>query len=181
MSILIETKRLLLRDYVQEDLPVVHKLVEPSEIWQYQHWGPNSLEDTQKHIDMCISQQSENPRKSFELSITDKATKEIDGAIGIRIRSNVNKAADLGYWIRLDKWGQGLATEATKAIIEFGFETLKMNRIWATASPENIGSLKVLEKSGMKREGLMKKDVLVRGQFRDSVLMAVLRKESNSK
>ena len=173
----IESERLIIRDYNFEDLPVIHELVKPLEIYQYQQWGPNSEEDTENYIKMCISQQSEKPRMSFELCIVSKEDNKIVGAIGIRVRSGASKKSDLGYWIRHDLWGRGFATEATKAIIKFGFEELGMNRIWATASPENIASLKVLEKAGMQLEGSMRDDMFVRGEFRDSTLMAILKKD----
>ncbi len=174
---IIESERLIIRDYVSEDLSVIHDLVQPKEIYQYQHWGPNSLKDTQNYINMCVSQQSEDPRNSFEFCITNKSDQLIIGAIGIRIRNSSSKKADLGYWVRHDLWGKGFATEATVAVIKFGFESLNMNRIWATASPQNTASLRVLEKAGMKNEGCMKDDMLVRGEYRDSVIMAILRRE----
>ena len=171
---MIETDRLIIRDFTFDDLETVHSLVQDPDIYKYQHWGPNSYEDTKNYIKMCIDQQSETPRKSFELCITDKATGDFIGAIGIRIKSTSSKNADLGYWVRKDKWGNGIGTEATRGIIKFGFNDLKMNRIWATVSPENISSIRVLEKSGMKKEGLMRQDMFVRGEYRDSVLMAII-------
>lgn len=174
----LETDRLLIRDYVKEDLEMVHQLVQSPEIYEHQSWGPNSFEDSKNHVGQCLQQQMESPRQSFEFCITDRSTKEIIGAIGLRIRSSFNRSGDLGYWIRRDLWGHGLATEATQRIIQFGFDDLNMNRLWATASTKNLASLRVLQKAGMQREGLMRQDILVRGQFRDSVLMSILKSDS---
>ena len=91
--------------------------------------------------------------------------------------SKQNKEGDLGYWVRKDHWGEGIASEAVTAILDFGFNTHKLNRIYATACPENIGSLRVLEKCGMSKEGVMREHMNIRGNFRDSVLMAILASE----
>ncbi len=171
----LKTNRLIIRDYIALDLDIIHKLVKDRDIYKFQHWGPNTYEDSKNYIEMCLSGQKENPRKSFELCITDKETHEVLGAIGIRIQSIQNKKADLGYWLKRDLWGKGLITEATKEIIRFGFDDLGMQRIYATADPRNLASLKVLQKSGMVKEGILKSDMIVRGETRDSVLMAILK------
>ena len=82
----------------------------------------------------------------------------------------------MGYWIKRDLWGQGFATEAALGMLHFGFQKLKMNKIYATASPENPASIRVLERIGMKKEGHLKEDMCIRGEYRDSVSMAILKK-----
>lgn len=175
MSVIFQTYRLTIRDFSESDLQIVHDLVQEPEVYKYQHWGPNTKEDTTNFIKMCVGQQSEVPRRSFEMAITMTETKELLGAIGIRVRS-YNKS-DIGYWVRKDMWGEGIATEATHGLLKFGFNNLGLNKISATASPENLGSVRVLEKVGMKKEGYLKDDMLVRGEYRDSLLMAILEKE----
>lgn len=138
-------------------------------------WGPNTKEDTLNFIEMCVSQQSETPRKSYELAITLSETSEIIGAIGIRVQKFGK--SDIGYWVRKDMWGKGIATEATLGILDFGFNQLGLNKITATCSPDNLGSFRVLEKVGMIREGYLKDDIYVRGEYRDTILMAILKSE----
>lgn len=174
---MFQTERLTIRDFTESDFQEIHDLVKEPEIYKYQHWGPNTEEDTLHFINMCISQQSEVPRKSFEMAITMTDTGQLLGAIGIRV-SSYNKS-DIGYWVRRDFWGKGIASEATNGLLEFGFNTLGLNKITATASPENLGSLRVLEKVGMVKEGYLKEDMLVRGEYRDSVLMAILERDFN--
>jgi RimJ/RimL family protein N-acetyltransferase len=69
-------------------------------------------------------------------------------------------------------WGPN--TEAARAVLEFGFADLGVRRIWATCRPENVGSCRVLEKIGMIREGHLREHVLIRGEWRDSLLYASL-------
>lgn len=62
-------------------------------------------------------------------------------------------------------WGQGLMTEAIEAVIDFGFERMELNRIEASCKPENIGSWRVMEKTGMKFEGTIRQSMIHRGEF----------------
>ena len=170
-----ETERLYTRDFKMDDFNAVHELVQNPDIYKYQGWGPNSKEDTRNFIKRSIEQEYAVPRKSFEIPILLKETQFIIGCM--RISSVSCKKADIGYWIKKDLWGQGFATEATLGAIKFGFQKLEINKICATSAPENLASIRVLEKIGMVKEGYLKEDVYIRGQYRDSVLMAILKKE----
>jgi RimJ/RimL family protein N-acetyltransferase len=71
----------------------------------------------------------------------------------------------------------GYATEVSKLLIEFGFETLNLHRIFATCDPRNVGSYKVLEKIGMTKEGRIREDLLLKDGWRDSLLYSILEQE----
>ena len=63
-------------------------------------------------------------------------------------------ARQLGWYLRSDRWGRGYATEATLLLLDFGFSVLHRATMWATADPENLASLRVLENSGLYSQGL---------------------------
>ena len=94
----------------------------------------------------------------------------------VRLSHFMNKRVDIGCWIRTDLQGQGLATEATQGLIKFAFFKLGLNKIYATVDPENFPAIRVLEKSGLKKEGHLKEDILIRGNYRDSILMSILKR-----
>ncbi len=71
----------------------------------------------------------------------------------------------------------GYATEVSKLLIEFGFETLNLHRIFATCDLRNVGSYKVLEKIGMTKEGRIREDLLLKDGWRDSLLYSILEQE----
>lgn len=73
--------------------------------------------------------------------------------------------------------GKGLVTEAVKEVIKHGFEKMNLNRIYARCFVENIGSQKVLEKVGMKFEGILREQLFIKGAFRDMKIYSILRKE----
>ena len=74
-------------------------------------------------------------------------------------------------------WNQGYATEAAGRVVEYGFETLDLHRIQAFVLPTNIGSVRVLEKLGFRREGVLRDYVLKWGEFQDRAIYGLLRGE----
>jgi [ribosomal protein S5]-alanine N-acetyltransferase len=99
------------------------------------------------------------------------------GAMGLRDIDTEHSLAEMGFWIGLDWWGQGYATEAGRAVLQFGFEQLNLNRVHAHHMVRNPASGRVLEKIGMRQEGLLRQRVKKWGVFEDVVLMATLRSE----
>ena len=102
---------------------------------------------------------------------------KVVGGVNVRFDFN-NRHGELGYSIAPSVWGQGLTTEAAQKIIDLSFETFPdLKRMTATADAENLGSLRVLEKVGMKREGLLRQHRLTHGKFVDVVMCGLLREE----
>jgi RimJ/RimL family protein N-acetyltransferase len=176
-TVIIETERLLLRDFRREDWESVHEYAVDPEVFRYMPWGPNSEDETREFVERAIASSLEEPRLKFELAITLKEDGRLLGGGGIRAADERFHAADMGYCLRRDAWSKGVGTEAAKGLIEFGFERLGVHRIWATCDSENVRSARVLEKVGMSLEGTMRDDTWLRGQWRSSRLYAVLRKE----
>lgn len=83
--------------------------------------------------------------------------------------------AELGYMLARNYWGKGLMTAVVKQAIAQGFKDLKIHRIEALVDPQNIASQRVLEKAGMKREGLLKNYVIFKGAVRDRYIYAITR------
>ena len=87
------------------------------------------------------------------------------------------KSVELGYWLGKQYWGQGIATSAAKQLCDYAFCTLDINRICASALEVNVGSWRVMEKLGMRREGRFVKAIYQDGAFFDDLYYAVLREE----
>jgi RimJ/RimL family protein N-acetyltransferase len=102
---------------------------------------------------------------------------ELVGTAGLRNIDREHSQAEMGFWIAVDCWGRGYATEAAQALLHFGFESLNLNRIYAHYMLRNPASGRVLEKVGMKREGVLRERVRKWGVFEDVAALAVLRKE----
>jgi RimJ/RimL family protein N-acetyltransferase len=170
----LETPRLVLRELAADDAFAVQAWATDPEVYRYMEWGPNTLEQTREFLRRVVPMRLELPRRTFELGFVLKATGKLVGAGGLRIRSPEYRIADIGYVLRRDAWGQGLATEAARALVELGLRRLGLHRIWATCHVENARSAHVLEKVGMQREGRLRENVLKDGEWRDSYLYALI-------
>lgn len=173
----IETKRLILREFVSSDFEAVHSYASDPNVSKYLPWGPNDESDTYNFLEKIIEYQQENPRYDYEIAVVLKGYDELIGACSIHISDFKNKEGWIGYCYNKQYWGNGYASEASKAIIKFGFNNLNLHRIFATCSPYNIGSAKVLEKIGMKKEGHLREHKWVKRAWRDSFLYSVLEHE----
>lgn len=181
MDVQIETKRLILRDYVVSDWKDVHEYCADPEVVRFMLWGPNTPEQTKEFIERMMESQEEEPRTHFELAVVQKDRGKIIGGVGLRKISDRKMDGALGYCYSREVWGMGIASEAASAMLTFGFEQLSMHRIWATCDPENLGSSKVLQKIGMRLEGHFKQDDFIKDQWRDTLFFAILREEYDAR
>lgn len=177
MSIKLESKRLILREFVEADKKTAHEYAKIPEVSKYQSWGPNEVSDTDGFISMAIEGQKADPRKAFELAVVEKDTGRHIGGCGIRVKATAHSEADMGYSLHPDVWGKGYGTELVHMILKFGFETIKINRIWALVHTENIASYRILEKNDFVREGTQRQGLFVRGDYVDCYLYAIVKSD----
>ncbi|QVK21583.1 GNAT family N-acetyltransferase [Mycoplasmatota bacterium] len=111
---------------------------------------------------------AEESGKVVIFAITEKTTHDLVGIMSIQF-SNIHKRGELAYWVGKPYWGIGYGTEAAKSILSYGFEELKLNKIYAQAFTANPGSWRVMEKIGLKYEGTLKQHVFRFGKFYDLV------------
>lgn len=171
---LCETERICCRDIKEEDFYDIHSYASNIEVIKYMIWGPNSEDETEDFMEEAMKCITDRPRLKYDLVIIDKKLKKLVGGVAINVVSQSNRTGEIGYCINPKFWRNGYATEATKAIIEFGFKTLKLHRIQATCDVRNTGSTKVLQKCGLKREGIIREHILLRDGWRNSYLYSIL-------
>lgn len=176
-KLLLHTKHLLLRDLVADDWPAVHEYATDPEVVRYMPWGPNTEQQTRDFISSAISQQQEMPRRQYELAVILKEKDQLIGCCGLRLSRPEHKGGDFGYCFNRQFWGQGYATQAARAIVEFGFRRCGLHRIFATCDARNNASRRVLERLGMRREGHFLQDKWERQQWTDTFLYAILADE----
>ena len=173
---IIETERLILRPFELSDSKRVQELSGDSKVAETTLNIPHPYEDGIAESWISTHKHNFNSGKSITYAIVIKDTKEVIGAIGLTI-SKIHRKAELGYWIGVPYWENGYCTEASQAIIEFGFKELNLNRIYARAMDSNIGSWRVMEKVGMKYEGTRRQDAIKNGVPVDLKSYAILREE----
>ena len=175
----LETERLIMRKFTEDDFAAVHSYASCAENVVYMGWGPNNEEHTRSFINMAITKANENPCTNYQFAAVLKNTNKLIGACNLaRIR---NDEAEISWILHRDYWKQGYGTEMGKAILGFGFDELSLRRVFAFCDDENIGSYRVMEKIGMRREGLYIESrpahKLSNKKFSDELSYAILKDE----
>ena len=99
---------------------------------------------------------------------------EATGGIGLELGGDIERrSAELGYWLGEAFWGKGITTAAVRALTGYGFEALNLTRIFAVPFASSSASIRVLEKCGYIREGLMRRSAVKEGVVIDQVLYAL--------
>lgn len=161
-----------LRDIKLTDTEDIHNYASMEEVAKYQGWGPNSQKETEKHVKFVLNRDGTHYHKV----IVDKRTDRVIGAIEMTIDKS-NESGEIGYILHPGFWGNGIMTKAVENIIDYGFNQLNLNKIWATTDAENIGSEKVMQKAGMTNEGLLRQNVKLKDVFRDTLVYSILYSE----
>jgi RimJ/RimL family protein N-acetyltransferase len=146
----LETERLILRKFKEDDFTAVHSYASSKENTLYMLFGPNSDEETKTFIKSAIAKAEETPITHYHHAVTLKSGGLI-GSCGLHIDGD---NAEIGWLIHKDYWKQGYGTELGNALLKFAFDDLGLRRITGHCDSENIGSSKLMEKIGMRREGL---------------------------
>ena len=169
----IETARLILRPFVAADAPEVQRLAGDARVAEttlnIPHPYPDGLAES--WIAAHASRWDEGVLATF--AVVERSTNELVGACGLVIEPRHAKA-ELGYWIAVSHWSRGFATEAGRAIIDFAFDVLKLNRVQARHYPRNPASGRVMQKLGMTFEGIHRESLRKHDVSEDSAMYAIL-------
>ena len=115
---------------------------------------------------------NQDPLVNFAITIDD----EVIGGIGIEPREDVyRKTAIIGYWLSEELWGKGIMPEAVKLVTEYAFNHLGFIRVQASVYSKNPASMRVLEKAGYTKEGVMRNAVIKNGVVMDEHMYAILK------
>ena len=167
----LTTERLILRPCVAEDADAIQRLVSDVEI------ARNTLNIPHPYPEGAAAQWIAKHAESEEIvfAIVTRDTNELAGVIGLVPKEH--NRGEIGYWVGVPYWGRGYATEATRAIIRYGFEERGMNRIEAMHFSRNPASGRVMQKAGMEHEGTHRQAIFKWDEYLDAERYAILRRE----
>lgn len=171
----LTTSRLLLREFLLSDFEAVHAYGSDPLVVKHVPWGPNTPEQTREFLMLNAEEQKRQPRVQHGKAIVVAAENRLIGGIGLTLASR--HTGVLGYVLHRQYWDRGYATEAARRMLRFGFEDLKLHRIWASVDPDNTASVHVLEKLGMRREAQHLKADWLKDRWRDTFIYAILEDE----
>ena len=172
----LETERLLLRRIELTDAPLVYEYMQDREIAFNTKLIPFPYPDGGAEEWINRTHEAAEQRGDFSLAVTRKADSLFMGACGIHPIPE-HQRAEIGYWLGKPHRGQGYTSEAACRLIQFGFEELGLNRIYAGYFIRNPASRRVMEKAGMTYEGTYRQNVLKWGEFVDVGMCSILRSE----
>ncbi|MBA9075659.1 GNAT family N-acetyltransferase [Rufibacter quisquiliarum] len=169
----LSTPRLLLREFQENDWHFTHLYESQESVMRYQTSHVRSSQESRDYLLQCMAEAREDPRTLFDLAVVLKSTNMLIGRVGMKIDYDAEEAA-LWYLLNPTYWNKGYTTEAARALIEYGFEELHLHRFWADCDPRNVGSYRVMEKLGMRREAHFKENIFIKGEWCDSLVYALL-------
>ncbi|MDN5476856.1 MAG: GNAT family N-acetyltransferase [Chryseobacterium sp.] len=154
MIVNLKTERLNLKPISEIDIENIYELQRLEQTAQFNTSKiPNSITDTKITVEKWITENNKEKTKQFTFTVELIEENKFIGLIGITLGKEHYKNAEVWFQYHYNFWNKGYATESLRKIIDFGFENLKLHRIEAGCAIENIGSINVLEKVGMLREG----------------------------
>lgn len=153
MKIFLETKRLILREILPTDIDGLYELDSDPEVHKY--LGNNPVKDKNQIVDIInFIRQQYKDNGIGRWAIIDKKTNNFIGWTGLKLvtelTNNHQNYYELGYRLIKRYWGQGIATETALASLEFAFDKLKTDEVYAIADCKNDGSNKILQKVGLQ-------------------------------
>ena len=173
----IETERLTIRPLTMADDEAIYAYASDPEVARYVSFDTaGSIEDTRIFLRSVLEGYA-NGTSPGSLGIVLKDENKFIGTIGYLNRSNENKRIEIGYALSPVYWNNGFITEAAIALINHFFTYGDLMRIEARCRLENISSARVMEKAGMKFEGILRKHMFSKGEHHDMNMYSILRDE----
>jgi [ribosomal protein S5]-alanine N-acetyltransferase len=175
----LTTQRLILRPFSLDDADAVQALAGAYEVALNTSSIPHPYPDGGAALWIGTHQAQFEQGQGVHLAITRQRGEQLIGAMGLGL-SLEHRRAELGYWIGVPFWGQGYATEAARAVVDYAFRQLDLLRITSTHFARNPASGRVMQKLGMTREGCLRQHIVRWGEPQDLVLYGILRGEWES-
>lgn len=172
----LTTDRLLLRRIRIADAPDMYEYSKDPDVTKYLLWDPHpNVEHTRNYIDYLQDRYRDG--KYYDWAIVLKSNGKMIGTCGFSAIYPEHRYAEVGYVLNPAFRGQGYAGEALSAVLDFAFRRMALNRVEAKCVAENASSERVMQKVGMQFEGIARSALLVKNEFRDIKIYAMLRDE----
>ncbi len=171
-----ETDRLLLRKITLDDVEDIFRYATDPLVSQYVLWAPHSaMTDTVAFVKNMLRRYEAG--EAAEWVIVLKANHTVIGTCGFVTYSAEHSNGEIGYALARSYWGKGIATEALGAVLAYAFRKLELNRLEGRCLVQNLSSQRVMEKVGMRFEGILREKLNVKGVYQDVKYFAALRQD----
>jgi RimJ/RimL family protein N-acetyltransferase len=171
----LRTPRLTLRDFVEGDLAAVRAYATDEQVLRHVLYERRDEPTLRRQLERVIASQSLRPRRAWELAVVVTRTERVIGTCDLARTGP--READLGYMLARAYWGRGYATELATALLAAAFDTLRLERVTALVDVHNDRSRHVLEKAGLRWDGLLRRHAHAKGRWWDCHRYAIARDE----
>lgn len=170
--VLLRTERL--REFVENDWPPLYAVESRPDVARYQSFAPRTEQESRAYVLGAVEAAKEHPRTTYDLALVLPPADRPLGRFGLGLPDASRIDAAIWYTLHPDAWGHGYATEATRALVDFGCRDLRLHRIWVACDPANVASRRLLERIGMRREDHLRQNARVKDAWVDSPIYAIL-------
>ncbi len=177
LALPITTRRLILRDYTVADGPSVFAYVQDVAYWQYQRAEPPTSEQIESLMQLVVQEQASPSRLMYFLAATRKDTGEIVGEAVLKVLNPTERQGEIGFGVAPKFWKQGFGSEIAGAMMDAAFQHFKLHRVAGLCTPDNKGSIRIMQKLGMAREGLLRDIHYARGKWWSTLIYGILDQE----
>ena len=174
----LETERLLLRPFEEGDVHAVHEIHSDESVVRWLYNDATTPDQSLALLERKIAAAALRAEGDWlSAAVVLRASDELVGDVSLHWASEPHRQGELGFVIHSRHQGRGYATEASRPILAFAFETLGLHRVVGRLEPRNVGSARVLEKLGMRREAHLLENDWVKGEWQSELVYALLDRE----
>ena len=172
----LETPRLILRTVTMGDLEDMFAYSSDAEVTRFLRWGPHrALEETESYLCEVLREYEEGENGPW--GVEYRETGRLVGSVHLMTISARHSKAEIGFVLSRPYWNRGLMSEALTRVLGYSFEHIGLNRIEGFCLVDNRAGIAVMEKVGMKQEGLLREYLFQKGAFSDFVVYSMLKRD----
>ena len=174
----LTTERLRLRPFAERDLDAVYAMESRPDVMRYLYWEPRTREEARAALDRRVRLTSlDDEGAALRLAVIRRDSGELIGDLSLALRSRQHRQGEIGFMFHPDHQGHGYAAEAGQAVLELGFRTHDLHRIYGSCDARNAASARLMERICMRLEGRLRESEFVKGRWCDELIYAILADE----
>ena len=176
----LESDRLILRKLEMADTKDIFEYAAEPAVSRFMPWQAHkTTDDTAEFVDFVLDGYANHSQLTWAIEL--RSENKMIGTIDFVSWLEKRQRAEIGYTLSHHYWGQGLMLEAAEALVNFGFKEMDLIKVEAPIMLDNKQSQRVAEKLGMIREGVLRKHMIIKGEFVDLAMYGVLKEEFYSR
>jgi [ribosomal protein S5]-alanine N-acetyltransferase len=167
---------LILRALDGSDVTALYEIFSDPEVMRY--WSSSPLDSIQAAANLLDKiHEGFADRRLFQWGIADSDNGTVIGTCTLLHFEHAHRRCEVGFALARKRWGRGEASRAVAAVLEFAFDVLDLHRLEADVDPRNSRSLRLLERLGFQREGVLRERYQVNGELQDTAFLGLLRSD----